>query len=301
MTVSRRTVCVHGAAAGLFGSSLFRGLQAAKADSGGKIRIGVCDWSIGMRGNPAAMELAAKIGLDGLEISPATAAEKLSYCDPEVQKKYAALAEKTGLTVSSLGITIMNRCPLAGDPRGPAWLQQTVNATADMGATVILLAFFGKGDLRAKGKKKNGESPLKKDAVDTVVTRLKAVAPLAKEKGVILGLENTLSARQNVEIIERVGGDAVQVYYDIANSTRYGYDVPAEITMLEDRICQFHFKDNKGAFNSGDPEMAPIVEAVKKIDYTGWIILERCFGKDKVKYFGDNAAFVREAFGLKKA
>lgn len=301
MSITRREACVGGTAAGLLGSSLFRSIQAAKADSGGAIRVGICDWSIGMRGNPAAMELAAKIGLDGLEISPAKAAEKLSYCDPGVQKKYAALAEKTGLTVSSLGITIMNRCPLASDARGPAWLEQTVTAAADMGAKVILLAFFGKGDLRAKGKKKGGESPLNKDAVDTVVGRLKAVAPRAKEKGVALGLENTLSARQNVEIIERVGSDAVQVYYDIANSTRYGYDVPAEITMLGDRICQFHFKDNKGAFNSGDPEMGPIVAAVKKIEYAGWIILERCFGKDKIQYFGGNAAFVRDAFGLKKA
>jgi len=31
--------------------------------------------------------------------------------------------------------------------------------------------------------------------------------------------------------------------------------------MLGNRICQFHFKDNKGQFNSGDPEMDPIIEA----------------------------------------
>jgi sugar phosphate isomerase/epimerase len=273
------------------------------AAEGSKIKVGVCDWSIGMRGKLEAMELAKQIGLDGLEISPSGAADKLSYTDPEVQKKYAELSKKTGIEIASLAITVMNSCPLASDPRGPAWLEQTVKATADMGAKNILLAFFGKGDLRSKAKTKKkapGERPLNPEAVKVVVERLKAVAPMAKEKGVALGLENTLSAKQNMEIMEKVGCDSVKVYYDIANSTRNGYDVPAEIRMLKDKINQFHFKDNKGEFNSGNPEMGPIVEAVKEIKYGGWIILERCFGKDKVAYFGKNAAFVRKAFGLKK-
>ena len=98
--------------------------------------------------------------------------------------------------------------------------------------------------------------------------------------------------------MDAVGHASVQVYYDIANSTSNGYDVPAEIRMLGNKICQFHFKDNQGQFDSGNPQMEPIIEAIKDIEYKGWIILERGFGKDKAEYFKANAEFTRRAFGL---
>ena len=292
--LNRREFMTRSAAAGLLGSVCLRQLLAAKEDASG-LRGGVCDWSLGGR-SPAALDVAKRIQLDGVEVSPAQVADKLSYADPAVQEQYKAKMKETGIVVSSLAITIANRCPLATDPRGPSWLEQTIDATQALGAHVILMAFFGKGDLRTPGK---GKRKLDDKLAAALAERLKAVAPRAKEKGVILGLENTLSAADNLKIMDAVGHESVQVYYDIANSTRNGYDVPAEIRLLgKNRICQFHFKDNKGAFNSGDPEMGPIIEAVKAIDYKGWLILERSFGKDKEAYFKKNAQFVRKAFGL---
>ena len=291
-------------AAGMVGSTMLGKLLAAKAKAPG-IRVGVCDWSIGVRG-PAALDTARKIGLNGLEVSPMKAAKTLSYSADKVQGAYKAKVAETGVVISSLAITVLNQCPLATDPRGLEWLDQTIDAAHGLGAKVILLAFFGAGDLLTRGKAKGGKQGrpgrsggLNDKAVVAVVERLKVAAPKAVEKGVILGLENTLSAKQNMKIIEAVGHQSVQVYYDIANSTRGGYDVPGEIRMLADKICQFHFKDNKGAFDSGNPKMGPIIEAVKDIKYKGWIVLERAFGKDKAAYFTKNAGFVRKAFGLK--
>ena len=291
--MNRREFIASTASAGLLGSTLLQQLMAAKHDVPG-MRVGVCDWSLGGK-SPGALDVAKRIRLDGVEVSPAEVSDKLSYADPSVQEQYKAKMKETGVVVSSLAITIANRCPLATDPRGPSWLEQTIDATHALGASVILMAFFGKGDLRTPGK---GERKLDEKLTASLVERLKAVAPRAKEKGVILGLENTLSAKDNVKIMDAVGHESIQVYYDIANSTRSGYDVPAEIRMLGNRICQFHFKDNKGQFNSGNPELGPIVEAVKAIDYKGWLILERGFGKDKEAYFKQNAQFVRKAFGL---
>ena len=297
MRVTRREM-LAGTVAGMAGATLLPELPAAKAGAPG-IRVGVCDWSLGVRG-PAALDTARKIKLDGVEISPARAAQTLSYADSEVRKRYKAKMAETGLAVCSLATTITNACPLATDPRGPAWLVQTIDAAHALGAKVILLAFFGPGDLLTRAKTGRGSArKLNRKAVDAVVGRLKDAAPRAKAKGVILGLENTLSAKQNVEILEAVKHESVRVYYDIANSARAGYDVPGEIRMLKDRICQFHFKDNKGRFDSGNPKMGPIVEAVKAIGYQGWIVLERAFGRDKGAYFGSNAQFVRKAFGLK--
>ena len=64
--------------------------------------------------------------------------------------------------------------PLASDPRGPAWLQQSIDAARDLIAQVILVAFFGKGSLLEE------DGQLKKADVDVVVERVKAAAPRAQ-------------------------------------------------------------------------------------------------------------------------
>lgn len=272
----------------------------AKAAAEAGLHLGVCDWSIGARGQLKAFDIAAEIGLEGVQISPRAAAENLTYSDPKVQDQYRQAVKKTGLKIASVGLTVTNGCPLATDKRGVSWLIQTADAAAALGCTATLVAFFGRGDLRAKGKGK-GPRPLNKAAVDNVVAKLKEAAPHAATKGVALGLENTLSAKQNMQIIDRVGSEAVTVYYDIANSTANGYDVPAEIRMLKGRICEFHFKNTKGVFGESGVTLEPIVKAVLDIGYKGWLVMERCFGKDKVAYFRQNAAVLRKMLPLPKA
>lgn len=44
-------------------------------------------------------------------------------------------------------VGLLNTNPLASDPRAPAWLEQSIDAARDLGAGVILVAFFGKGNL----------------------------------------------------------------------------------------------------------------------------------------------------------
>jgi len=254
------------------------------------LRVGICDWTLGAKGEKA-FAMAKEIGLDGLQVSPKGPAEVLSYATKEEQDMYARVMKETGLQVASAGLNVTNRCPLVSDPRGPAWLTQTIDAAVALGAKATLIAFFGKGNLR-KG------NDLKKDDVDKLVAILKEAAPYAREKGVALGLENTLSGRDNMTIIERVGSPAVQVYYDIANSTSNGYDVPAEIRMLKGRICEFHFKNTEGVFGESGVQCEPIAEAINEIGYAGWLVMERSFGKDKTAYFKQNAAYIRKLFGL---
>lgn len=259
-----------------------------------RLRIGICDWSIKAKGR-RALELAGSIGLDGVQVSPKGAAEKLSYATKEEQKMYAQAVKDTGVQIASIGLNVTNQFPLATDPRGTAWLVQTVDAAAAMGCTATLIAFFGKGALN-DGKTKD----LKKAEVDAVVGKLKEAAPHAKEKGVFLGLENTLSAKDNMAIMDRVGSEHVQVYYDTANSTKNGYDVPKEIRMLKGRICEFHFKNTEGVLGESGLKCEPIAEAINEIGYKGWLVLERSFGKDHLAYFKKNGEYLRKLFGLRQ-
>jgi len=292
MRVTRRDFMTR-TGVGLAGAMLFAGASKG-ADIPMKFPISACDWSLGERNKLSGLDVAKNAGLDGLEVSPGDAADVLPLADPALQKQYKDKARELGLTISSTAMGLLNQYPLASDPRGPAWLEQIIDATAalDTAAKVILLAFFGKGDLIKKSLLGNRE--LKTSDVDVVVERLKDAAPRAEKAGVILGLENTLSAEQNWAIIERVKSDAVQVYYDIRNSTDNGYDVPAEIRLLGDRICQFHFKDGGAYLGEGKVAMEPVAEAIHAINYTRWICLETSApSKDREADFRKNADYTR--------
>jgi sugar phosphate isomerase/epimerase len=235
---------------------------------------------------------AKKSGLDGVELNVGGPAERLRIADPEVRAKYREQMKETGLATSSFMMGLFNSHPLATDPRAPAWMDQAIEAAKDLGAQTILLAFFGKGDLK-KGR------DLKKEDIDSVVERVRAAAPKAKEAGVFLGIENTLSAGQNLEILQRIGHDSVRIYYDCYNLTGEGYDVPAEIRLLKDRISIFHFKNGPDYLESGKMKWEPIVESIREIKYEGWIVLETsCPSKDRVADDRKNADYVRKLFGI---
>jgi sugar phosphate isomerase/epimerase len=259
------------------------GLRAADAASAARIRIGSCRVNL---------EQGKQAGLDGIEIEVGGAADTLRVADPAVRQQYKEQMALTGLKISSFMMGLLNSNPLAADPRAPAWLEQSIDAAKDLGAGVILVAFFGKGNLLQDRQVKAAD-------VDVVVQRLKAAAPRAREAGVILAIENTLSAKQNVEILDQIGHRSVRVYYDVGNSTRNGYDVPAEIRFLKDRIACIHFKDGPSYLGEGEIKFEPIAAAIRTIGYTGWIVLETSNpSKDAVADARRNAAFIRKLLGL---
>lgn len=53
-----------------------------------RFRIGACDWSIGMRARPDALGLAARLGLDGVQVSMGSVENDLHLRRPEVQQAY---------------------------------------------------------------------------------------------------------------------------------------------------------------------------------------------------------------------
>ncbi|MGE5610879.1 MAG: sugar phosphate isomerase/epimerase family protein [Bacillota bacterium] len=279
MSISRRAFLASTAA--LAAASALPNLWAADSVAIPKIRVGSCGVSL---------DQAKQAGLDGVEIGVGGPADRLYIADPKVRENYKRKMQETGLVISSFMMGLFNECPLASDPRGPAWLEQSIDAAKDLGAKVLLVAFFGKGSLL------NGRTVKEKD-VDVVVERLKAAAPRAKDAGVILGIENTLSAKQNMQILERINNEAARIYYDVGNLTNMGYDVSAEIRMLKDQIAIFHFKDGPNYLGQGKIKFPPIADAIKAINYQGWIVLETSNpSKDAVADAKRNATFIRDLF-----
>jgi len=281
--ITRRTF-LKGAAAGIAGAAVAsKGVMAEEGKAVPKIRVSSC--SVGF-------DDGKKAGLEGVEIGVGGAAEKLRIADPTFREEQKKKMQETGLVVSSFMMGLFNSEPLASDPRGPAWLEQSIEGAKDLKAQVILVAFFGKGSLLEGRKVKTAD-------VDVVVERLKAAAPKAREAGVILGIENTLDAKQNAEILDRIGSPAVKIYYDCYNLQGQGYDVVDEIRFLKDRIAIFHFKNGGEYLDNGKVKFEPIVEAIKEIGYKGWIVLETSHpSKNAAADTKRNADYVRKLFGV---
>src|SRR5437879_4986696 len=165
-------VCMGRVGVGLAFSAPMGPVLAAQGTP--RIRIGACDWSLGKKATPACFEFAKAIGLDGVQVSMGSASDDMKLRRPEVQQQFKEAARASGVEIASLAIGEMNNTPYKSDPRTEAWVSDCVEVMQALGVKVVLLAFFGKGDLVGD-----------KEGTDEVVRRLKKVAPRAEKAGVI--------------------------------------------------------------------------------------------------------------------
>lgn len=250
-----------------------------------EFKIGACDWSIGKMCDPAVFEVAKQIGLDGVQVSLGTEANGMHLRKAEMQQAYREAAKKVGLQIGSLAIGELNSIPYKSDARTVEWVNDCVEVCRKLDVRVVLLAFFGKGDLKDD-----------KAGTDEVVKRLKAVAPKAEKAGVILGVESWLSAEEHLDILNRVGSKAVQVYYDVCNSNDRGYDIYKEIRQLgRERICEFHAKENGALLGQGKVDFKKVRAALDDIGYRGWIQIEGAVpkGAPMLESYQANCKFLR--------
>ncbi len=253
-----------------------------------KFKIGACDWSIGQRGKLEAFDVGRKIGLDGIQISYRVNPEEEWLSRADIQRAYLQRARSHQMSVASLALGILNQIPYKSDERAEAWVLGSIKAAKQMGIKIVLLAFFGDGDIKHDKK-----------GTKVVVERLKTAAKEAEEAGVILGIESWLSAEEHVDIIDAVGSDHIKVYYDVANSHKMGYDIYEEIRWLgKDLICEFHAKENGYLLGKGLVDFKKVRKSIEDIGYEGWIQIEGAVpkGADMYKSYRKNNRVLRRVF-----
>ena len=273
LPLNRRKFIRRGGAALAF-RALSGRLQAAYT----KLKIGAPDWNLQLEAEPASVKLARSIGFDGVQISlghstdPKSPPEHLPVSESDRLERFLAESRKNNLPIASTCVEILHRNYLKNDPLGKKWVAESIPLTRKLGARVILLPFFGKGALQ------------RRDEMDYVADFLKEIGPEAEKTGVILGLENTISAEDNARILDRAQSKAVLVYYDVGNSFNNRFDIYKEIPWLgKDRICEFHLKDNPHLLGQGKIDFRRVIEAIAEIGFSGWAQLETASPSGDVK------------------
>lgn len=229
------------------------------------LKIGITDWNLNLGANPDAVTKAARLGFRGLQVSfgRQIVDGQLPVDHPDTIARYLQLAEQHGITIDGTCVDRLHDNGLKSDPLALRWVSDAIRLTRALNTKVLLLPFFGRWALKSDAE------------IARVADALRELAPDAEKAGVILGIEDTISAEDNARIMELSRSKNVLTYYDVGNSTEAGFDVVQEIRWLgKDRICQFHLKDNPHLLGEGAIQFEPIVRAIKEIGWQGWANLE---------------------------
>ena len=254
-----------------------------------RFKLGVTDWNLRLSGKLEAVAVAKKLGFEGVEVSLGRKVEgdKLPLDNADLQRQYLAAAREQGIAIAGTCLDVLHVNYLKSDKLGQKWIADGIPITKKLNARVMLMPFFGNGALKTH------------EEMDYVGDLLKELAPEAVKAGVLLGLEDTISAEDNVRIMERSKSPAVQTYYDVGNSTSNGFDPVKEIRWLgKSRICQIHLKDNPGYMGEGKIDFPGVLKAIADINFEGFANLETSSpSKDIEADMRRNAAYIRKLLG----
>ncbi|MCO5236596.1 MAG: sugar phosphate isomerase/epimerase [Chitinophagaceae bacterium] len=255
-----------------------------------RFKIGACDWSLGKGSNTGAFEVAKEIGLDGLMVDMGSEENNLHLRQEEVQKAYLQESARTGIAIASMALGIYNRVPFHADARVQEWVRDSIDAAAALNAKLLLLAFFNASDLRNDQSRK-----------DAAVKHLKTLMPYAESKGVIVGIESYLNAREHLEMMDAVGSKNLKVYFDFRNTADAGFDPVAEFRKLgRKNVCELHMKENGFLLGGGTVNWNEVSKAVYDTGYhgSGWMHIEGANpkGGNIIESYRHNLSYLRERF-----
>ena len=94
----------------------------------------------------------------------------------------------------------------------------------------------------------------------------------------VIGVETSLPAAEEVKLLEEVGSSAIKIYFNFSNALQNGRDLHQELRTLErDRICQIHATNEDGVWLENDPKinLPKVKQTLDEMGWAGWLVVER--------------------------
>lgn len=260
------------------------------------------------------IEHAAEIGFDGVELVVPDGIHRVDddegmvldldgidlradeVWSPEGRARVREAAAEHDVALPSVCPSYLNCRPGLASPDPDeraavaADLEALIEAAADLGADTILTPFFYEAEI-------DGEADRER-----VVEGIRDLAPLAEEAGVTLALETSLPPETDRTMLDAIDSPAVGVYYDVGNSTWFGYDPAREFEIVGEEIAMMHVKDGlegsgDAMLGAGEVDFAAFADALEGLGYDGWLVLETVHRESPVADAATNLSFLREAVG----
>ncbi len=233
-----------------------------------------------------AFRMAKAAGFDGVEVALADKGELTLDTTPAQLAAIKAEADKNGITLYSVATAIYWQYPFTSpDPaisgKAMEYARCQIKMAKALGCDSILVV---PGVVSGAGEK-FGDIPYDV-AYERALACMRELAPLAKEAGVALGIENVwnkflLSPLEMRDFVDAVG-DGAYAYFDAGNVLVSGY--PEHwIDILGGRICKVHVKDFKREVGNikgfvdlfeGDVSFSAVMAALRRVGYDGFVTAE---------------------------
>ncbi len=257
------------------------------------VRVGMTDWNLGRRGDITKIALARELGLDGIQVSLTFPTDDSPHLrQPETQAAFKRAALTHGIQICSLAIGNpgKTRLPFHTNPASAVLLVEAVEVARNLGTTNILLPILGTSHIDMSSQAQ----------VDTFVAMMKEVSRYAEKAGVVIALEDWISAEDNLRLLDAIGSEAVGVYYDARNIKSRLHDPYGEPAKLNKWIDQIHVKNGQKLLR--EPELLDwprLAQEYVDIGYRGWYVLET--GSPTGNFAADtraNIEYVRRTFRM---
>lgn len=227
---------------------------------------------------------AAALGLEGVEPFIGRIDDPLLDTSAAERRAWREEATRLGTLIPTTALGAFNGDSMVIDADGHdaavAVIERALDFSRDLGAGLMLLCTYIESHPDTDEKKAN------------LLEVVRTIEPMARERGIRIGLETPLPAPELKALTEAADSDHVGVYFDTGNAHFLGFDPVEEIRILGDLIFAIHLKDTTrdslAGLNLGDGEVDhdAAMAAIREIGYEGWLMLETS-GAEESKVRGD--------------
>lgn len=260
-----------------------------------RYKISVCDWMILKRQKIGEFQLAHEIGCDGIEVDMGglgkrdTFDNKLRY--PHFQKLFREKAQEFDVEISSIAMSGFYGQSFVERDNYVDLVQDCLNTMEAMGVKIAFLP------LGVCNLTKNPE--LRPE----LVKRMKVVGDMAARKGMVIGIETSLDAKGELELLKEINSEGIKIYFKFQNALDAGRDVCSELEILgKENICQIHCTDTDGVTLPDNTrlDLKKVKQTLDRMGWSGWLVMERSRDKNDVhnvkKNYGTNARYLKSIF-----
>ena len=268
----------------------------AQRAEGERYKISVCDWMILKRQKIGEFALAREIGCDGIEVDMGglgkrdTFDNKLRY--PHFQKLFREKAQENKVEISSIAMSGFYGQSILARDNYVDLVQDCLNTMKAMDVKTAFLP-LGPCDL-AKNPEIRPE----------LVRRMKVIGDMAAREERIIGIETSLDAQGDVELLKEIGSKGIKIYFKFQNALEAGRDVCTELKILgRDNLCELiHCTDTDGVTLDKNTrlDLKRVKKTLDSMGWSGWLVIERSRDASDVhnvkKNYGTNAAYLKSIF-----
>ncbi|MXV74088.1 sugar phosphate isomerase/epimerase [Candidatus Poribacteria bacterium] len=246
------------------------------------MKIAICnemfeDWKI-----EDVFTYAAELGYEAVEIAPFTLADSVLDISQTERARIRKAAADAKIEIAGLHWLLVSPPGLYVNHPDAEIREETrdyflalVNLCADLGGEVMVIG---------SPQQRNVMDPLSFDeAWEYARATFSESAALAGERGVMLCMEPLSSDQTNfithpdtaVEMVKAVNHPNFEMILDVCSTAKEGIDMPTQIRKHAPHVAHFHSNDDNGYLpGSGGVDYPPIIEALKEIDYKGYVSTE---------------------------